>query len=207
VGDAPGQISDKPLSDVYIVTPYINLGSTAIKGIDAALEYQVKTASCGQFQFVTEAALYSSYLIQILPTQDYYQYAGTASGNAYANAVGTIPRWRTYTTLDWKFHGFDVLLGYTFIPTVLDIGSGGFGASAPVRVPSYQQLDIGLGYNFASLRKSHWLDKLTVRIGVNNAFDYMPPAAPGGIFNTQTDLATYDGAIGRMFYTEAQYKF
>ena len=206
-GNAPGQISDKPLSDVYIDTPYINLGSTAIKGVDASAEYQVRTATLGEFQYVLEAVLYSSYLIQILPTQDYFQYAGTASGNAFANAVGTIPRWRIYSTLDWKFHGFDTLLGYTFIPTVLDIGSGGFGASPPVRIPSYQQLDAGLGYSFSALKMSRWLDKLTLRIGVNNAFDYMPPVAPGGIFNTQTDLATYDGAVGRMYYVEAQYKF
>jgi iron complex outermembrane receptor protein len=206
-GDAPGQISSKPLSDVYIVTPYINLGSTAIKGIDASVEYQVKTATVGEFQFSTEAALYNSYLIQILPTENYYQYAGTASGNAFANAVGTIPKWRTYSTLDWKIHGFDALLGYTFVPTVYDTGSGGFGASAPVRMPSYQQVDLGVGYNFASLRLNPWLDRMSVRVGVNNAFDYMPPVAPGGVFETQVDLASYDGAVGRMFYAEARYKF
>ena len=206
-GDAPGQISSRSLSTVYILTPYINLGATAIKGIDASVEYQVKTASLGDFQFATEAALYSSYLIQILPTQDYFQYAGTSSGNAFANAVGTIPRWRTYSTLDWKDHGFDVLLGYTFVPTVLDVGSGGFGASPPLRIPSYQQVDLGVGYNFAALKMNHWLNNLNLRIGVNNMFDYMPPVSPGGVYDTNTDLATYDGAVGRMYYGELRYKF
>jgi iron complex outermembrane receptor protein len=121
--------------------------------------------------------------------------------------VGTIPKWRTYSTLDWKNHGFDALLGYTFVPTVYDTGSGGFGASAPVRMPSFQQVDLGVGYNFASLRLNPWLERLSVRVGVNNAFDYMPPVAPGGVFETQVDLASYDGAVGRMFYAEARYKF
>jgi iron complex outermembrane receptor protein len=206
-GDTPGQISSKPLNDVYIIAPYVNLGATAIKGIDASLEYQVRTASAGDFQFTAEGAFYSSYLLQILPSEDYFQYAGTASGNAFANAVGTIPRWRIYSTLDWKDRGFDVLLGYTFVPTVLDIGSGGSGSTPPVRIPSFQQVDIGVGYSFAALKLNRWLDSLSVRIGVNNAFDYMPPAAPGGIFNTQTDLATYNGAVGRMYYAEARYKF
>ena len=206
-GDAPGQISSKPLSNVYIVSPYINLGATAIKGIDASVEYLHKTASSGEFQFTTEAALYSSYLLQVLHTEDYYQYAGTASGNGFANAVGTVPRWRTYTTVDWKFRGLDVLAGYTFVPTVLAVGSGGFGASPAQRMPSFQQVDLGVGYNFGALKLNRWLDSLTLRIGVNNAFDYMPPAAPGGIFDTQSDLATYNGAVGRMYYAEARYRF
>ncbi|HEY1763972.1 MAG TPA: TonB-dependent receptor, partial [Opitutaceae bacterium] len=63
-GNAPGQISSRATSTVYIVTPYINLGSTAIKGIDASLEYLLKTDSFGNFQFATSAAFYSSYLIQ-----------------------------------------------------------------------------------------------------------------------------------------------
>ncbi len=206
-GDDPGQISSRPLSTVYIVTPYINLGSTAIKGIDASVEYQVKTSAFGDFQFSTAVAFYSSYLIQILPTENYYQYAGTSSANGFANAVGTIPRWRTYSTLDWKDHGFDVLLGYTFVPTVDDVGSGGNGASPPVRVPSYQQVDLGVGYNFAALKWNRWLNNVTVRVGVNNLFDYMPPVSPGGVYDTNTDLATYDGAVGRMYYGELRYKF
>jgi iron complex outermembrane receptor protein len=206
-GNAPGQISDKPLSDVYLVTPYINLGSTAIKGIDAAAEYEIKTASMGDFKLGIEASTYSSYMIQILLPQNYYQYAGTASGNAFANDVGTIPRYRTYTTLDWKGHGFDVDLADTFVASVVDIGPGGETSLTPVHIPSYHQVDAGLGYNFASLRYSRWLDNLYVRIGVNNAFNYMPPVAPSGIFDTNSDLATYNGAIGRMFYFEARYKF
>ncbi len=206
-GDTPGQISDKAFNNVFIVTPYINLGATAIKGIDASVEYKHKTASFGEFTVTTEATFYSSYLIQIEPHEDYYQYAGSTSSNAFANAVGTIPRWRTYSTLDWKDHGFDVLLGYTFVPTVEDTGTGGNGESPPVRVPSYQQLDIGVGYNFAALKVSRWLDNLSVRIGVNNAFDYMPPDAPGGVFDTNSDLATYNGAVGRMFFADATYKF
>jgi len=206
-GNTPGQISSKPLSNVYILAPYVNLGATSIKGIDASLEYLVKTAAHGEFQFTAEGTFYSSYLLQILPSENYYQYAGTASGNAFANAVGTLPRWRTYLTADWKFRGLDLLAGYTFVPTVADIGSGGSNATPAVRIPSFQQLDLGIGYSFSALKLNRWLDNLTLRVGVNNAFDYMPPAAPGGIFGTQSDIATYNGAIGRMYYAEARYKF
>ncbi|HEY1765772.1 MAG TPA: TonB-dependent receptor, partial [Opitutaceae bacterium] len=144
---------------------------------------------------------------QILPTEDYFQYAGTSSQNGFANAVGTIPRWRTYSTLDWKMHGVDFLAGFTFVPTVEDVGSGGFGAAAPIKVPSYQQWDFSVGYNFNALKVNHWLDGLSVRLGVNNAFNYLPPVSPGGVYDTNTDLATYDGAVGRLFFGELRYKF
>ncbi len=206
-GNTPGQISSKPFSNVYLVTPYVNLGATAIKGVDLSAEYQVKTQGFGEFQAAVEATLYSSYLMQVLPSENYYQYAGTASGNGYANAVGTLPRWRTYTTLDWKDHGFDVLMANTFVPQVNAVGPGGSGATAPTRLASFQQWDLGVGYNFAALKLSPWLSNLSVRLGVNNLFDYMPPAAPGATFETNSDIATYNGAVGRMYYAEARYKF
>ncbi len=206
-GNAPGQISSKPFSNVYLVTPYVNLGATAIKGLDASAEYQLKTAGFGQFDVAVEAALYSSYMLQILPSENYYQYAGTASGNAFANNVGTLPRWRTYTTLGWKFRGFDLLLEHTFVPHVNAVGAGGSGATAPVQLASFQQWDLGMGYNFGTLRLNPWLNNLSVRAGVNNLFDYMPPVAPGATFETNSDIATYNGAVGRMLYAEVRYKF
>ena len=210
VGNAAGQISgNAPSMTCLVSSPHIasTWARPRSRRVDASVEYTHKTASLGDFTFATEATFYSSYLIQVQPNENYFQYAGSTSSNAFANAVGTIPRWRTYSTIDWKDHGFDVLLGYTFVPTVEDTGTGGNGESPAVRVASYQQLDIGIGYGFAALGWSRWLDNLSVRIGVNNAFDYMPPVAPGGVFDTNSDLATYNGAVGRMYYAEAKYKF
>jgi outer membrane receptor protein involved in Fe transport len=48
---------------------------------------------------------------------------------------------------------------------------------------------------------------MTVRIGVNNAFNYSPPVAPYLLENTRADISAYNGGIGRMFFVDASYKF
>jgi outer membrane receptor protein involved in Fe transport len=74
-------------------------------------------------------------------------------------------------------------------------------------VASYQQWDFALSYKLSALHWSHWTDGLRVRVGVNNAFNYEPPVAPYRLENSLADVSTYDGPIGRMFYTDISYKF
>jgi iron complex outermembrane receptor protein len=214
-GDAPGQISSKPLSSVYIIDNEINIGAVAIKGYDASVVYDVPTKSFGKFELNSTITVYDSYLIQILPTQNYYQYAGhvstiasnTESESSGGGEGGTIPRWKTYTSITWKGRGFELLAAQTFIPQVTDIGSGGANESPPLTVASFQQWDFALTYKLSALRWSHWTDGLKIRVGVNNAFNYEPPVAPYRLEDTLADVSTYNGTIGRMFYMDISYKF
>jgi iron complex outermembrane receptor protein len=209
VGNTPGQISSRPLSEVFLITPQINLGSTAIRGYDAAVNYAYHTAGFGKFEFSSSVTVYDSFRIQELPTENYYQYAGHVSTveALVAGIGGTIPRWRTYSSIDWKLKGLDVLVGQTFVPSVTDIGSGGLNASPGLNVASYDQYDVVLGYDFSRLNLNPWLKRLSVRIGVNNAFNYQPPVAPYRLQLTLADTGTYGGAIGRLFYVDASLKF
>jgi len=208
-GNTPGQISSRPLSTVYIVAPQLNLGAVAIKGFDAEISYAVPTTSLGRFEVNSTLTGYSSDLVQVLPSENYYQYAGhVATIPGLANGEGgTVPRWRTYTSLEWKFHGLDVLAAQTFVPQVTDIGSGGVNASPPLKVASFDQWDFAVGYKFSALHWSKWTDNLKVRVGVNNAFGYEPPVAPYDLQNTLSDTGSYNGAVGRLFFTDVSYKF
>ncbi len=214
-GDTPGQISSRPLSSVYISNFEVNIGAVAIKGYDASVVYALPTKSFGKFEFNSTITVYDSYLIQILPTQNYYQYAGhvstiasnTENESSGGGEGGTIPRWKTYTSITWKGRGVEFLVAQTFIPQVTDIGSGGADESPPLTVASFQQWDFALTYKLSALHWSHWTDGLKVRVGVNNAFDYQPPVAPYRLEDSLADVSTYDGAIGRMFYTDISYKF
>jgi iron complex outermembrane recepter protein len=208
-GDTPGQISSKPLAEVYIVAPLVNIGAEAIKGYDASIEYVVPTSQWGKFEFNSTVTVYDSLLIQVLPTQNYYQYAGHVSTTEenVAGQGGTVPRWRTYTTLAWKKSGFSLFAAHSFVPSVTDVGSGGTNASPPLPVASYSQFDFAGSYNFGARNWSRWLNGLTLRVGVNNAFNYEPPVAPYRLLNTLADVGEYGGAIGRMFFTDASYKF
>jgi iron complex outermembrane recepter protein len=199
---APGQLSTAISSQVYIDLPYVNEASQAVKGIDSTIEYAFETASAGNFDLTSTWTIYNSYALQQLASEDYYQYAGHASVNQ-----GTIPRFRSYTTLDWRKHGWGFDIAQTFIPSVTDIGQGGGAASPPVNVASYQQYDAAVFFKLSALNLNHWIDGLTIRVGVNNIFNKYPPLAPNAFPNTNADLSTYDGGIGRLFFVEGKYKF
>jgi iron complex outermembrane recepter protein len=208
-GDTPGQISSRPLAAVYIIDPLLNLSSVAIKGYDAAVTYVVPTSHFGRFEFDEALTVYDSYLIQVLPLENYFQNAGHVDQVA-AGALdegGTTPRFKSYTSLKWTHAGFDILAAFTYVPSVTDIGSGGSDSSPPLPVASYQQWDFAAAYKLSALRLSRWTDGMTVRIGVNNAFNYVPPVAPYQLENTKADISEYNGGIGRMFFVDASYKF
>jgi len=202
----PGQISTHPAHSVYIIANDINVGATAIKGWDASVEYHRPTASLGTFDFRGQITFYNSYLFQAVPTEDYYQYAGTATVNE-----ATIPRYRTYVTLDWKFHDWEFVTNNTFVPSVVDLGTGGSTGSgqpgvstAPAHVGSYVQEDFAVSYHFRHIR---YLKGLTVTAGVNNAFNRNIPPAYNAFTNSYGDVGEYDGAIGRMYYVDVDYHF
>jgi iron complex outermembrane receptor protein len=208
-GDAPGQISSKPLASVYILDGDLNLGSVAIKGYDASLTYVIPTSRFGRFEIDEALTVYDSYLVQVLPSENYYQHAGHVD-QVVATALdegGTTPRYRTYTSFKWTHAGFDLLAAFTFVPAVTDIGSGGINEAPPLPVASYQQWDFAASYRLSALHFSRWTDGMTVRIGVNNAFNYSPPVAPYLLENTRADISAYNGGIGRMFFVDASYKF
>ncbi len=203
---APGQISTHPQQAVYLNLPFVNIAAQEVKGWDATLEYAFDVPSTGHFDLQSTWSGYNSYRSQALPTDPYYQFAGHASGQG-SFSQGTIPRWRNYTTLNWTDQGFGMLIGYSYIPSVTDIGAGGAVATPPTPVGSYQQVDLMFTYDFSHLGLNKWLDKLTVDVGVNNLFNKMPPQAPNAFPDTNADVGTYLGGIGRMYYTDLSYKF
>jgi iron complex outermembrane receptor protein len=208
-GDTPGQISSKPLASVYIIAPDMNLSSIAIKGYDVGITYVLPTPRFGRFEADEALTVYDSYLIQVLPQQNYYQHAGHVDQVAAIalDEGGTTPRFKSYTSLKWTFRGINLLAAYTFVPTVTDIGSGGVNESPPLPVASYSQWDFAASYNLAQLHLNQWTDGATLRVGVNNAFNYVPPIAPYQLENTKSDISAYNGGIGRMFFVDLSYKF
>jgi iron complex outermembrane recepter protein len=203
---APGQISTHPQQSVYLNLPLVNLAAQEIKGWDATLEYAFDVPNKGHFDFQSTWSGYNSYRAQALPSDPYYQFAGHASGNGSVSQ-GTIPRWRAYSTLRWQDQGFGLMIGHTYIPAVTDIGPGGSAATAPGAVGSYQQFDLIASYDFSHLSLNQWLDKLSVSVGVNNMFNRLPPLAPNAFPDTNADVGTYLGGIGRMYFVDATYKF
>lgn len=203
---APGQISTHPQQSVYLNLPFVNLAAQEVKGWDATLEYAFDVGMAGHFDLQSTWSGYNTYRAEALPTEPYYQYAGHATGSGSVSQ-GTIPRWRSYSTVQWKDRGYGLLVGYSYIPSVTDIGPGGSAATAPIKVGTYQQVDLMASYDFSHLGLSKYLNQLSVSVGVNNVFNKEPPQAPNAFKDTNADIGTYLGGIGRMYYTDISYKF
>jgi iron complex outermembrane receptor protein len=202
----PGQLSTSNPTTIFVDVPLVNLSSQADKGIDVTLDYAFTTQSAGRLKFSSTATIWNSYLIQEIPTENYYQYAGTASGGG-SSSQGTIPRWRTYTTLDWTRGAFEVLVAQTHIASVTDLGAGGSASSQPTPVGSYEQWDAIAGADLGKVGLWKWAGSPELRVGVNNLFNRMPPEAPNAFPATNADVGDYDGPIGRLWFVEAKYRY
>ncbi len=197
-----GQISGHSTQQVYVTQNLLNLGGQDVNSADIAIDYKWKSAVAGKFDLSSTWTYYEKYTIQEVPTEPYFPYVGSATV-----INGTTPRWRTYTTLDWKNFGFDAFVGVTFVESVTDHGTGGDALSGFESVGSFTAFDVGASYDFSHLHLSKWSDGLTVSVGINNAFDKQPPLAAAAFPDTNADVGSYDGAVGRMFYIEGKYAF
>ena len=146
-----------------------------------------------------------SYMRQNVLTEPFYEYSGYAT--KLKGGAGTIPKYRTYTILDCRKGAWDAFVGHTFVSSVKDIGTGGSSASAPANVAGYHQIDLGLSYEFTTRHFGYGLDGLKLSVGVNNVLNREPPQAPDAFSDTNADVGTYNGSIGRMYYINAKYSF
>lgn len=197
-----GQISTKSNQSVFLINNLVNLAGTKVNSTDIKANYKWSTDAAGKFEVNSVWTWYNSYKLQLVPTEQYYNYVGQASGNA-----GTVPKWRTYTNFDWSFKGLDAVVGVTYVDSVTDVTDGGSNAKGFVPVASFTSFDLALSYDLGHLNASKWLDGLKITIGANNVFNKMPPLAPLSFSDTNADIGTYGGAVGRMLYVNASYKF
>jgi len=214
----PGQISgflktatSAGANTIFVSDTNVNVSSANVRTVDVAVDYILPTPRVGTFAVGTAGTYYLHDRIQVLPTMPYYAYAGLAT--TPSGGEGTIPDYRFYSTLAWQYSDWDVRLGNTFISSVDDIGPGGstFANSTTIKrvhIPSYSTWDIGVGYTLR-LGKTSTAKTISLRVGVNNVMDKMPPAAPQAFPTTSAagaDAATYS-PIGRLYYVSADYRF
>jgi iron complex outermembrane recepter protein len=211
----PGQLSSylranpNNATNVYAIDRFTNLGGLKVKTYSVDGGYEMPTASAGTFTLSTTGTIFDSFEFQALPIQKFYQYAGTAT-NGGTGVQGTLPKYRFYTTFDWRLRQWDVTLANTYASGVTDIGAGGivFETSTTLKaipVSSYSAWDIRFAYTsgtgIGSIGKS-W----NVALGVNNFTDRMPPLSPQAFNDNRADVSTYS-PIGRLVYISAGLKF
>lgn len=197
---APGQIGSNPIQNVYVTDRLVNISAQNQSGFDIKAEYTWNSDKLGRFDFGMSAGYYDSFEVQTLPTVSPFETVGLAS-----TVNGTIPEYMAYTSIDWNRGAWGASLGWQYIPSVTDVNAlSTTDVTADSYVEPYNSVDVAVRYTFGSGTK--WLKGLSVRIGANNVFNETPPMAKGTFTQANADIATY-GAVGRLIYAEAKYRF
>lgn len=198
----PGGISNHSPQQIYVIQNLLNLGGQNVNSTDIQIEYKWNTANMGRFDLSSTWTWYNKYQLQLIPSEQFYNYNGLATVNE-----GTIPKWRTYSTAEWKLSGVTAVVGLTWVDSVTDNGTGGDSVSGLEHVGSFTAIDLSLSYDFGHLHLNKLLDGVKVTAGVNNVANRLPPLAESAFPDTNADVGTYDGAIGRMWFVDIEAKF
>ncbi len=220
-GDLRAYLAADPANynNVYAIDRFTNLGGIRVKSINATIDYSVPTGHDGTLSFNSSMAYFISYKFQALPSQKFYEYAGTAT-NGGTGVQGVLPKFRAYTTLDWSVGNFDFVLGNTYVSGVTDLGAGGitYETNSTKAVPSafagrikpYTVFDLRLAYAMKD-RDGH-PSGFSLAVGANNIFNRQPPVStnnytPSAAYTDNTaDVSTYS-PIGRLVYVQGSVKF
>jgi iron complex outermembrane recepter protein len=185
---APGQLS-VDTDKIYVLTNIANISSQQQHGFDVGIKYELPWKHYGRFNLSSEAAILQSFV------SDGTEYAGL-------DWYGTLPKFRSYTTLDWTYRGYSAVLGWTYIKAVDadPVSEGGSG----YMVGPYHTLDIQVGYDLGNA--TALLKGVTLGLGVNNLTNRVPPQSPN-YSSPPFDGSGGFSAFGRIFYADVKIKF
>jgi iron complex outermembrane receptor protein len=190
---APGQISvGNAPDDIYVVDTSVNIAGVKLSGYDLKLNYTYNADNIGRFDFTSNVGYYSKYEVTSLP--------GTApeDDTGYASfANGTLPRWSSYSTVDYTRGDYNAVIGWRHIPSVINIATD-------EKLSAFDTFDVAASYRFGSAIK--YLAGAKVSLGVTNVFNKFGPLAPDIFTDSGVDTATY-GSMGRFIYIDVKYKF
>jgi iron complex outermembrane receptor protein len=190
---AKGQMSATDPSSIYVTNLLVNLASVKQDGFDVTAKYVYNNDAVGRFEFATNLGIYNHYTTVSIPNTPAEEDVGFSSALS-----GTIPRWSTYTSVDFTRGSYHAFLGERYVPSVVDNVDG-------ARIGAWYTTDLAADYTFGSTVRYLAGAKLT--LGINNVFNKMPPTDPtlyGSLSNA--DIGTYN-PIGRFFYVDLKFKF
>ncbi len=189
---APGQIGTAVPDDVYVTAKNVNIANQDLDGYDVSLKYDTKIENVGRFNFASNIGFYNHYTHVDVP--------GDASQETVGKSTiynGTIPRWSSYSSVDFTRDNYGAVLGWRSIPKVTDDEDG-------TTVGKFNTIDAAVSYTIGG--KNKWLSGLKVTLGANNVFNKFGPLDPTIFSDSNVDTATY-GAKGRFVFIDLKYKF
>jgi outer membrane receptor protein involved in Fe transport len=176
--------------------PYLNLGGYKTAGVDVQIDWGIRLADIGlgdgsgKFGISSMINYLDKFEIQNLPGAPFQDFARTIGSGT------TLPRWRATTSVTFGTDAFSALLRWRYIGSMMDSSRVTNAASVTPGVKAYNYFDLSLRVDPA--------ERFSVRFGVNNLFDKVPPVVSGVL--GQTDASTYD-VLGRTYYLAATARF
>jgi outer membrane receptor protein involved in Fe transport len=187
-----------------------NVGTIETAGVDIGLRYRMDT-DYGKFRFNVDATYTDKYDVDVIfdgEVLQSQQNAGTFLSSANGGN-GNYSQWRALGNISWSKDIYDISWNMRFIDgfTVGSLEPDGVCANRglPAGSPGCQ-FAVG-AYTYHNLQAGVTLDKVTLRIGVDNINDKQPPILyQNNSLNGNTDERTYD-TVGRYYWTSLNYSF
>jgi iron complex outermembrane receptor protein len=191
---APGQISTGVQDDIYVTDALVNLSGLKLDGFDITAKYTLDTNSAGRFDFQSNIGIYLNYAYTFFPGDPEFETVGKST-----ITNGTIPKWQTYTSVDWTLGGWGAFAGVRYLDSVEN-------EDEPRHVGSYYTLDGSVSYTFGSSTKVKFLSGAKFTLGATNLFNRFGPLDPTVNTDANVDISTY-GAVGRFVYMDFRIRF
>jgi hypothetical protein len=190
---------------LYVVDQFRNLATLIEHSYNLSVDYVLATDRLGTFAFSTTGAIFTSFNFQDLPGHAYIQYAGhTNNAGGSGGFGGTLPKYRFFTTVDWRIRDLDISLANTYVASTTDTGLNGT-ALPEIPVDRYLAWDFRVAYDW-HLAAGQDRKTVSFALGANNFTDEMPPLAPRAFLDNNADVSTFS-PIGRLIYGTLSYSF
>lgn len=197
------------------------------EGIDITAIYELPTALYGKFTFLGAYNHITRFNVQLVAGSGWTNFLGRFQNAASPFSPGSIPWNKAYGQVQWDFRGFSWVNTLNYLGDYHDFGAdvnrsalviGPRGPPDPAniaftrnrRVKAWVTFDTQFSYTFnvpgSPKDWRHWLDRTSIRVGINNIFDEPPPFVAGSPVgdNYDTSLATLRG---RYYYIGLNKKF
>jgi iron complex outermembrane receptor protein len=184
----PGQLSTN-ITNIYVQQNLVNIASQTQHGFDLNVKYTFTAKEYGRFVINSEWSMLQSFFLKSGPTDPGTEYAGY-------NDYGTLPKLRSYTTVDWEYQGYGANLGFTHLNSVNNLSGDHIGA--------YMTVDLQVRYDLGKVDPR--LKGLSMDIGCNNILGKLPPLDRTNYASPPFDASAYS-FFGRMYYMDVKWKF
>ncbi len=179
---------------VDAVDTFYNLATSTTSGVDFQLDWRLPIGP-GTFGIGWYVGWMDEYEVQTSREVPAEGFVGTIGGFA-----GSYPEWKWLMDLRYAWHDLEVGLAWRYVDATRDTSRSN-RKTTDLSVPHRDYVDLDASYVF----NDGWFDGLTIRAGIENLTDELPPVFPNYAV-ANTDPSQFD-VLGRRYHLTLALKF